>query len=700
MDNEEAIDEGSPLSDAALIEETRGGSRQAYHTLWERHMSAGLAYAGSHADVASADDLVAEAFTRILAAIRQGNGPSGAFRAYLVATIRNVAIRWGQSGRRETNLDDFDQLEGADSAESQVLSALERSITARAFSSLAQRWQEVLWYSEVEQLSRVDIAVLLGIKPNAVSQLMFRAREALRAAWIQVHLNADTLEGEHREVVELLGLRARGTLSRRDERWVQAHIGECPGCLMIAEKADEVGSRLAFVILPLFGGIAGATHYLAAARDATPSVVAASAGAVGDGTGSSLVFAQPASLSSSGAGSTSSSVGASAVTPITATAVASGWMVAAGISAAAAVIGVSIFGVTAMLDTTPPNVAEVAASQSMDAAGPAGPEAPAASPTPTAAPIEPPRDDAARDKRADSEPQLPVPDSVFTPTTPAPQSFLPPLGLWTVSVLAPLDLDVLPTSTFSVRANVQGAETVRVVVDGVDYANWTVTDGYVEGFVGPLADGTHTLELLAPAGAPSRHTNAGLNVTVDTIALPPAVTLDHDPTNRYLPTLSGTAEPGGTVAVSVAEKTTTVSVGHDGAWSAGVRVDRAGSYGAIVSQIDAVGNVSEGEHVAFVVDAPRLEARSDGAGGIHLRITAADSATVEILVDGISRGLITLTGPTEQFVWWPRGAPPLSEFAIRYADPTRPALRGVLVTINTAFVANQWTIDEETGLEP
>ena len=56
-----------------------------------------------------ADDIVAEAFARVLAAIRAGGGPDRAFRGYLLAAVRNVANDWIAGRRRVTVIGDMDE---------------------------------------------------------------------------------------------------------------------------------------------------------------------------------------------------------------------------------------------------------------------------------------------------------------------------------------------------------------------------------------------------------------------------------------------------------------------------------------------------------------------------------------------------------------------------------------------------------------
>ena len=79
------------LPDADLIASVRTGSDAAFAVLYERHEQAARAAARSvGASRADTDDLVAEAFTRVFAAIRRGGGPEVAFRPYLMTSVRNA----------------------------------------------------------------------------------------------------------------------------------------------------------------------------------------------------------------------------------------------------------------------------------------------------------------------------------------------------------------------------------------------------------------------------------------------------------------------------------------------------------------------------------------------------------------------------------------------------------------------------------
>ena len=274
------------LSDADLLTRAREGDTDAYGVIFKRHWQAGRAMAMSITGRFEPDDLASEAFARILKAVEKGKGPTSGFRSYLATTVRNVAIDWS---RRTTtpNIDDPDALEDWSYSELTTLDKIERETMAKAFYALPDSWQEVLWYTEVEDMAPREVAPLLGLTANAVSALASRAREGLRQAWIGAHL-AKSGAGDpvHAWTVNRLGGYVRGKLSRPDRRRIAQHLEECPACSEAAGEADRIGSRLALAILPLILGTAGAAGYTAWAANSTTSAAAASVPASGIGAAS------------------------------------------------------------------------------------------------------------------------------------------------------------------------------------------------------------------------------------------------------------------------------------------------------------------------------------------------------------------------------------------------------------------------------
>ena len=69
-----------------------------------------------------------------------------------------------------------------------AVEGFENSAAAAAFASLPERWQLVLWHTEVEGQKPAEVGELLGMSANSVSALAYRAREGLRQAFLNSHI--------------------------------------------------------------------------------------------------------------------------------------------------------------------------------------------------------------------------------------------------------------------------------------------------------------------------------------------------------------------------------------------------------------------------------------------------------------------------------------------------------------------------------
>ncbi|WP_309616934.1 sigma-70 family RNA polymerase sigma factor [Salinibacterium sp.] len=263
------------VSDETLVEQTRSGDQRAFAELWRRHVRSGARVARQFTSSIDADDLVAEAYTRIYRRVLAGGGPTGAFRPYLYTTIRNLASTWGAASH-DVQVDEIADFEDPTTIDDPVALALDRTLTARAFRSLPERWQTVLWYTEVEGMDPHEVAPILAMTANGVAALSYRAREGLRRAWLQAHITDASSAGECRWTISHIGEHARHGLTTRDTERLGFHLTTCAKCAIINDEVDEVGSRLALVMLPiLLGGVAGGTmlaSYASAGSAAAASV--------------------------------------------------------------------------------------------------------------------------------------------------------------------------------------------------------------------------------------------------------------------------------------------------------------------------------------------------------------------------------------------------------------------------------------------
>jgi RNA polymerase sigma factor (sigma-70 family) len=268
-------------SDAELIESVRGGTIDAYGQLYERHVSAAYNLARQLArSQAEADDLVSEAFAKVLDTLRAGRGPDSAFRAYLLTALRHTAYDKTRRDKKVDLTEDMTDVAPAVQFSDTAVAGLERSLAARAFAALPERWQMVLWHTEIEGQSPADVAPLLGLTANGVSALAYRAREGLKQQYLQMHL-AETDTERCKATVDKLGAWTRAGLSKREATQVEAHLDECGRCRALAAELADVNGALRIFVAPLVLGV-GATTYLVAAGTTT-AVVGAGAAAGGAG---------------------------------------------------------------------------------------------------------------------------------------------------------------------------------------------------------------------------------------------------------------------------------------------------------------------------------------------------------------------------------------------------------------------------------
>ncbi|TQM85172.1 RNA polymerase sigma factor (sigma-70 family) [Saccharothrix saharensis] len=273
-----------PPSDAELLDAVRGGEIQAYGQLFERHVRAARSLARHLArSGAEADDLVSDAFAKVLDAVRAGGGPESAFRAYLLTALRHTAYDKTRRDKKLKLADDLEAVSGVERVTTvpfhdPALATLERSLATRAFASLPERWQTVLWQTEIEGQSASELAKLLGLTANGASALAYRAREGLKTAYLQAHL-ADNPTTRCRATVAKLAAWTRGGLTKRETAQVEAHLDECGTCRAMAAELADVNGTLRAVVAPLVLG-AGVSGYLAAtAGTAEAGAVAVGAGA-------------------------------------------------------------------------------------------------------------------------------------------------------------------------------------------------------------------------------------------------------------------------------------------------------------------------------------------------------------------------------------------------------------------------------------
>lgn len=428
---------GVIADDAALLRATRDGDATAFGRLYERHAGAALVVARQYTDsAADAEDVVSDAFANVHRALLGGGGPESAFRAYLFTVVRRVAAVHRTAGRRAEPTDDVATLETAstpvETAEEPTLAGFERSVVARAFRSLPERWQEVLWHSEVEGLTPAQIAPIIGLTANSTAALAYRAREGLRQAYLQQHLQ-DPLDEGCRAVAGKLGAHVRGGLGARDTRAVEAHLDECGECRALVLELGDVNHGMRGVVAPLVLGLLGLgalAHELPVGGGIVAGATALAAGGAASGAASGTGGATVGAAAGGAGGATGGVAGAGVLAGMSAGVVAAA--VAAVVVVAAAIVG-AVQLLSGPDDVAASPTSEVAgASQSasaeaadegVDASSPA-PVPPVTAPSVAATPTPPGADPTPARVRPRATP-APSPSAVVAAPTAAPSPETP-----------------------------------------------------------------------------------------------------------------------------------------------------------------------------------------------------------------------------------------------------------------------------------
>lgn len=226
--------------DADLLAAAGEGDEQASDELFRRHHTAVLRYArGLVRDQHLAEDLASEAFTRTFAAMRQGRGPRDACRPYLYTVVRNTATDWARGDRRTVVTDQVADWAAAPE-DDPAPDVDELDALVRAFRSLPERWQTVLWYTVIDDEPVAQVAELLGMEKGAVSQLSFRAREGLRQAFLAASAGG---RPECAEFTAQLAANVRRP-GRRRTRALRRHLESCADCRSAAKEMTDLNGRL------------------------------------------------------------------------------------------------------------------------------------------------------------------------------------------------------------------------------------------------------------------------------------------------------------------------------------------------------------------------------------------------------------------------------------------------------------------------
>ena len=259
----------SPTPEAVLSSRLRQRDHAAWEELYAAYGPRLRAFAlRLTRDPHEADDLVQETFVRALPRLDRMNADEVDLKAYLFTTLRNTFLKSCERKRRVAPVEEVPEPATPAAIEDDP----ERSLLLRrqieevrvATAGLSPRQRLALSLRDLEDCSYAEIGLIVGIKENAVAQLISRARESLRSALRLAQVDFEGLPDGCRRLLPQLSRYLDGQLRGEALERTLAHLATCGGCRDALESMREASRRYRSLVPPLI--LADEAH--AAAIDA------------------------------------------------------------------------------------------------------------------------------------------------------------------------------------------------------------------------------------------------------------------------------------------------------------------------------------------------------------------------------------------------------------------------------------------------
>ena len=243
-------------ADTALVRRLQERDRTAWDEVYVEYAPRLRAFALRLAgNPHEADDLVQETFVRALPRLDKLDPDRLELGPYLFTTLRNTFLKRIERGRRVTPVEDVPEpnvpapLEL--DPERRALLGGQREEVQVANARLAPRQRLVLALRELEDRSYAEIGEIVGLKENAVAQLISRARESLRNELRLAQVDPARLPEECRGHLPLLSRHLDGQLRGEPLERTLAHLASCRRCQDALSSMREASRRYRIFIPPI-----------------------------------------------------------------------------------------------------------------------------------------------------------------------------------------------------------------------------------------------------------------------------------------------------------------------------------------------------------------------------------------------------------------------------------------------------------------
>ncbi|MFD6435333.1 RNA polymerase sigma factor [Streptomyces venezuelae] len=214
--------------ESELCARVRAGDPGAFRILWERHVQMTRQYAlrWTRGNTADADDAVSEAMLGLLQALRGGRGPVENVVGYLRVSVRRAAARITARRQRELPVAEIPDRPG--DHECRTIAHFDASCAREAFLGLSEQRRTAIRLCAIEETGPGPLGDRLGIAAAAASSLVYRSKEALRAAFLRRHVNPKSAECA--DIMDRVVALLRGRPARRHATVVSSHLRRCAAC--------------------------------------------------------------------------------------------------------------------------------------------------------------------------------------------------------------------------------------------------------------------------------------------------------------------------------------------------------------------------------------------------------------------------------------------------------------------------------------
>ncbi len=246
--------------DTELLLRLRARDRTAWEQLYGEYQPRLRAFAYRlSGNVHDADDLVQETFVRAVPRLDRLDPATVDLSAYLFTTCKNLFYKQAEKSKRSEPMADVPEplvpMAIEDDPERATLLRSQQHDVKVANGKLESRQRLVLALRELEDRSYAEIGEIVGLKENAVAQLIFRARESLRVEVRLAQVDPERFPETCRMFLPLLAKHLDGELQGKRLTETLAHLEGCERCQSALGDMREASRRYRSLFLPpLFDG--------------------------------------------------------------------------------------------------------------------------------------------------------------------------------------------------------------------------------------------------------------------------------------------------------------------------------------------------------------------------------------------------------------------------------------------------------------